>query len=33
MPKIASCGSDWKRAKTLGTLGTSDFMGFLSIRG
>jgi|SRR6516165_225084 hypothetical protein len=33
MLKIASCGLDWKRAKLLGTLETSDFRGFLSVRG
>jgi len=33
MLKIAFCGFDWKRAKSLGTLETSDFRGFLSIRG
>jgi hypothetical protein len=33
MLKIASSGLDWKRAKSLGTLETSDFRGFLSIRG
>jgi len=33
MLKIASCGLDRKRAKSLGTLETSGFRGFLSIRG
>ena len=33
MLKIASLGLAGKRAKSLGTLETSDFRGFLSIRG
>ena len=33
MLKIASCGLDRKRAKSLGTLETSGFRGFLGIRG
>ena len=33
MLEIASCGLDWKRAKSLGTLETGEFKGFLSTRG
>ena len=33
MLKIASCSLDRKRAKSLGTLESSGFRGFLSIRG